>query len=94
MDLPDDTSPYTSIHPRDKADVVDRLILAARNVAYDEKNVYWTGPICEKIILTNINNLLVLITVVYQNGSLQDDGIEVRTVSGGFQVKRFICTLE
>ena len=45
MDLGDPTSPYDSIHPRDKQDVGARLALAARGVAYMETDVYFTGPI-------------------------------------------------
>ena len=46
MDLPDDQSPYGSIHPRDKATVADRLILGARNIVYGD-NVNYQGPILE-----------------------------------------------
>ena len=47
MDLPDDQSPYGSIHPRDKASVADRLILGARALVYDEKEVEFQGPIID-----------------------------------------------
>lgn len=35
IDLPDFTSPYNSIHPRDKQDVASRLVLSALPVAYN-----------------------------------------------------------
>lgn len=35
MDLPDETSPYGTIHPRDKQDVALRLTLGAKAVAYN-----------------------------------------------------------
>ena len=45
MDLGDPTSPYGSIHPRDKQDVGARLALAGRAVAYGDTAVYYSGPI-------------------------------------------------
>ncbi|KAM8769607.1 sialate O-acetylesterase [Acanthopagrus schlegelii] len=44
MDLPDENSPYGSIHPRDKQDVAFRLTLGARAVAYNEQDVAFLGP--------------------------------------------------
>ncbi|CAJ1065841.1 sialate O-acetylesterase [Xyrichtys novacula] len=44
LDLPDETSPYGPIHPRDKQDVAYRLTLGARAVAYHEKDVSFLGP--------------------------------------------------
>ncbi|KAI5098414.1 sialate O-acetylesterase precursor [Silurus meridionalis] len=44
MDLPDETSPWGSIHPRDKQDVAFRLVLGARAVAYEENGVSFEGP--------------------------------------------------
>ncbi|XP_041850929.1 sialate O-acetylesterase isoform X2 [Melanotaenia boesemani] len=44
FDLPDKTSPYGTIHPRDKQDVAYRLTLGARAVAYDEEDVLFLGP--------------------------------------------------
>ncbi|XP_068569165.1 sialate O-acetylesterase-like [Cebidichthys violaceus] len=44
LDLPDATSPFGTIHPRDKQDVAYRLTLGARAVAYNEKNVSFQGP--------------------------------------------------
>lgn len=54
MDLPDETSPYGTIHPRDKQDVAFRLTLGARAVAYDDKNVPFLGPFPSKILSTQI----------------------------------------
>ena len=45
MDLGDPTSPYGSIHPRDKQDVGARLALAGRAIAYGDTAVYYSGPI-------------------------------------------------
>ncbi|XP_061137675.1 sialate O-acetylesterase-like isoform X1 [Syngnathus typhle] len=52
LDLPDETSPYGTIHPRDKQDVAYRLTLGARAVAYNEKDVVFLGPFPKKILST------------------------------------------
>ncbi|KAK3609136.1 hypothetical protein CHS0354_032663 [Potamilus streckersoni] len=44
MDLPDFTSPYGPIHPRDKEDVASRLVFAGRAVAYGEMGLDVQGP--------------------------------------------------
>ncbi|KAJ0063641.1 hypothetical protein NL108_004484, partial [Boleophthalmus pectinirostris] len=43
MDLPDETSPYGTIHPRDKQDVTYRLTLGAKVVAY-KQSLSFQGP--------------------------------------------------
>ncbi|XP_047450802.1 sialate O-acetylesterase isoform X2 [Mugil cephalus] len=50
LDLPDQTSPYGSIHPRDKQDVAYRLTLGARAVAYEEEKVTFLGPFPKHIL--------------------------------------------
>ncbi len=45
MDLGDPTSPFGSVHPRDKQDVGDRLSRAAMAVVYGDKTVDYLGPI-------------------------------------------------
>lgn len=52
MDLPDETSPYGTIHPRDKLDVSIRLTLGARAVAYNEEDVPFLGPFPKNITST------------------------------------------
>ncbi|XP_062861210.1 sialate O-acetylesterase [Trichomycterus rosablanca] len=44
IDLPDETSPWGSIHPRDKQDVAFRLVLGAQAVAYEKTEVSFQGP--------------------------------------------------
>ncbi|KAK6169981.1 hypothetical protein SNE40_018484 [Patella caerulea] len=44
LDLPDYTSPFTGIHPRDKEDVGKRLALAGLGVAYNHIDNRYTGP--------------------------------------------------
>ncbi|XP_052784074.1 sialate O-acetylesterase-like [Mya arenaria] len=75
MDLPDFTSPYNSIHPRDKQDIADRLLLSALPVAYNVTSLgRYQGPLVSK--------------VTYSNASLMiefDTQIEIRT-KDGFEV--------
>ncbi|XP_061916498.1 sialate O-acetylesterase isoform X1 [Entelurus aequoreus] len=52
VDLPDETSPYGTIHPRDKQDVAYRLTLGAMAVAYNDKDVVFLGPFPRKILST------------------------------------------
>ena len=51
MDLPDDNSPFGSIHPRDKATVADRLVLGARAIVYGESGINFQGPIIDTCTL-------------------------------------------
>nr|AAH84103.1 LOC495015 protein [Xenopus laevis] len=44
MDLGDESSPYGSVHPRDKQTVAYRLYLGARAIAYGEKDLPFQGP--------------------------------------------------
>ncbi|XP_037534033.1 sialate O-acetylesterase [Nematolebias whitei] len=55
LDLPDKTSPYGTIHPRDKQDVAFRLTLGARAVAYDEQDVVFTGPFPNQIASSHVS---------------------------------------
>ncbi|XP_032368216.1 sialate O-acetylesterase [Etheostoma spectabile] len=54
LDLPDETSPLGTIHPRDKQDVAYRLTLGARAVAYNEKDVSFLGPFPYTIMATKM----------------------------------------
>ena len=81
-DLPDNNSPYGTIHPRDKTTVAERLIPGARSIAYDDP-VYWTGPIVEKAILKEI-----IITITFTEASLRGKSLEMRS-KAGFEVGNF-----
>ena len=48
IDLGDPTSPYGSIHPRDKVDVGLRLSAGALSVAYKKTDVYYLGLLPQK----------------------------------------------
>ncbi|XP_071115470.1 sialate O-acetylesterase-like [Haliotis cracherodii] len=45
MDLPDFASPYGSIHPRDKQDVVARLAVSGMSIAYNQQEEVTQGPL-------------------------------------------------
>lgn len=49
MDLGDPTSPYGSVHPRDKQDVGARLVLSARAVVYNDETVDFQGPLVQSV---------------------------------------------
>lgn len=51
IDLGDPTSPYGSVHPRDKQDVGDRLCRAALGVVYGDTTVDYCGPIATSVSL-------------------------------------------
>ena len=76
MDLGDPTSPFGSVHPRDKQDVGYRLALAGRAIAYHDESVYYTGPIAIKASV----DFKGYIVVTYSN--LKDNKLEVRTHYG------------
>ena len=78
MDLPDDQSPYGSIHPRDKATVADRLILGARSIVYGEK-VNFQGPILDNCDI--IKHLGVFVARVGYRG-VDEKGIVVKNYNG------------
>jgi len=75
MDLPDDNSPYGSIHPRDKTTVADRLILGARAVAYGEKNVSFQGPVLSNCTLVRTDQMRFKVIVKFIE--MDGNGIEV-----------------
>ncbi|KAL7878367.1 hypothetical protein AOLI_G00093410 [Acnodon oligacanthus] len=51
IDLPDEKSPWGSIHPQDKQDVAFRLVQGALAVAYEEKEVHFQGPLLSKVLI-------------------------------------------
>ncbi|NXV72203.1 SIAE acetylesterase, partial [Atlantisia rogersi] len=58
VDLCDESSPYGSIHPRDKQNVAHRLYLGARAVAYGEKDLVFQGPYPTQAVLEVTRGLL------------------------------------
>ena len=84
MDLGDPTSPFGSVHPRDKQDVGYRLALAGRAVAYKQEGVYYTGPIANQAIIDHLTPGFVIINYTIPKGY----SLEIRSHSG-FEVS---CT--
>nr|XP_008116435.1 PREDICTED: sialate O-acetylesterase isoform X3 [Anolis carolinensis] len=62
IDLGDNSSPYGSIHPRDKQSVAYRLYLGALAVAYGKKSLVFQGPYPQTV---EVNAQLGLIKVTY-----------------------------
>ena len=87
MDLADDKSPYGSIHPRDKADVAERLVLGARAIIFNE-SVYWTGPIFDKALVCQSFEGPQNIIVYYKEESVPVQGIEIVSLDG-FEVCQY-----
>lgn len=75
MDLCDRTSPFGSIHPRDKQTVAYRLHLGARAVAYGEKQLLFQGPLPEEIELSAVKGLLNITYTQHIQVQKQDDKI-------------------
>ena len=73
-------SDFFRIHPRYKQDIAERLFLAARNVAYGEKDIKSQGPFPTGIRLDSSTNQLI---VEYDNGTAD---LQVNTNSG-FEVR-------
>lgn len=65
IDLGDPTSPYDSIHPRDKQDVGKRLALAGRAIAYDDSEAYYTGPLVVSATLKSVMIMYNVSELVY-----------------------------
>lgn len=86
MDLGNKSAIYGSIHPPDKQDVGFRLALAGRAVAYDDLDVYFSGPIVSDVTFSwQINTTFWKANVKYHHESVGKEGIEVRALRG-FQV--------
>ncbi|XP_071503702.1 sialate O-acetylesterase-like [Diadema antillarum] len=68
IDLPDVKSPHGPVHPRDKQDVSARLVLGARDVAYNESYVTFQGPFPSSVVgMTN------QIQIQFNSGKVQLD---------------------
>ncbi|XP_071113687.1 sialate O-acetylesterase-like isoform X1 [Haliotis cracherodii] len=81
MDLPDFSSPYTGIHPRDKQDVAQRLCTEGLAVAYNQTEmVNLRGPFPAAFRVPSVDNRTLVVT--YNN---QPMGIEIRS-NDGFEV--------
>eukprot|EP01111_Echinosteliopsis_oligospora_P000978 TRINITY_DN1123_c0_g1_i1.p1 TRINITY_DN1123_c0_g1~~TRINITY_DN1123_c0_g1_i1.p1 ORF type:complete len:499 (-),score=172.11 TRINITY_DN1123_c0_g1_i1:61-1440(-) len=78
VDLGDASSPFGSIHPRDKQTVGSRLANAAREVAYGETGIIWQGPTFSSAT-SNILGTTLTVSVTFDlNGS--ENLVQVDTV--------------
>ena len=75
IDLLDRTSPYGSVHIRDKVAVGHRLAAGARATVYGNTSTYWGGPYVSSATSTSSAT-----TVTFTN--VGAEGIEVRNASG------------
>ena len=78
IDLTDRTSPYGSVHIRDKLSVAKRLSAGGIAMAYGNNDTYWQGPIV-KSAKTGTDSSVV---VTFINTGIQKDGLVVRNVTG------------
>lgn len=76
MDLPDYSSPYGGIHPRDKQDVADRLLLSGLSVAYGRNAGKYQGPFPTKYFMDTQSKTYL---ITYDDDSAE---IDVRSAEG------------
>jgi sialate O-acetylesterase len=75
------------IHPLNKLDVGKRLALAARNIAYGEKDVVYSGPIYKSM---TINGNKITLTFTDVDGGLVARGGELRYFAIAGVDKKFV----
>jgi len=66
IDLGDPTSPFGSVHPRDKQDVGHRLSSAAINIAYGDTTQVWEGPTFASAVNNGVTNEMAKVTVTFK----------------------------
>lgn len=85
IDLTDRTSPYGSVHIRDKSSVAKRLAAGAIAVAYNSSTTYWQGPTVSSAVMRNRSAIVVTFGNVGPSGQLDvrnTSGMEVCTLGG------------
>ena len=83
MDLGDPTSPYGSVHPRDKEDVGSRLALAGSTIAYGTTGLYYTGPLAKSFGWTPTPGPKSPMSAIVTFDNLAPDGkLELRSPYG------------
>ena len=89
MDLGDPTSPYGSVHPRDKQDVGMRLALAGRVIAYGEDStiLYYTGPLVQEAVVQPGGRAgITSVTVTFGALSISTQSLDPLKSPYGFEV--------
>ena len=91
MDLGNPFSPFKSQYPTDKKDVGIRLALAALSVAYDEKQMYYSGPLVKNIKQINKKGEVTRLKISYKKDSIYKERIQVKQKqefpAAGFEVR-------
>ncbi|MES2517459.1 MAG: sialate O-acetylesterase [Bacteroidota bacterium] len=83
-----DLGEWNDIHPLNKKDIGNRLALAARNLAYNEKNVIFSGPTFKSQSVENGKIILTFDNVA--EGITAKDGEELRWFSIADYDKKFV----
>ena len=89
MDLGDPTSPFGSVHPRDKQDVGMRLAWAGRVIAYGENptSLYYTGPLVDKAAVQQQSNAdITSVTVSFRELSFSTKSLDTLKSPYGFEI--------
>jgi len=83
-----DIGEWSDIHPLDKKDVGERLFLAAEKVAYDDKDVIYSGPIYQSMKIEG-NKIILTFTNIGSGLEAKGDG-ELKSFSIAGADKQFI----
>ena len=76
---------YGSIHPMDKAPVANRLLLSARQIAYNDSEIRSSGPVVRDATL--LPNELRMIQLNFYPHTMSDEGLLLRTEGRVRQVR-------
>ena len=82
-----DLGEWNDIHPLNKKDIGKRLALAARNLAYGEKNITYSGPVLKSQSIEN--NQVVLTFDHVSAGIVASDGEPLRWFALAGDDKKF-----
>jgi sialate O-acetylesterase len=83
-----DLGEWNDIHPDRKKEVGDRLALAAQHLAYDEKNIEYSGPLYQSSVIKE-DKIIINFTHV-GNGLISMDNEELNYFSIAGEDKKFV----
>lgn len=83
-----DLGEWNDIHPGNKKPIGDRLALAAQHLAYQEKNIVYSGPLVTTARVTG--NKVVLHFAHTGGGLISSDGEELRWLALAGEDKKFV----
>ena len=85
VDLTDHTSPYGSVHIRDKTSVGERLAAGALATVYNQASYYWQGPTASSAAVALSDVAASTVTVTF--GNVGAAGLYVnKSIATGFEV--------